>query len=99
MFELVKCAIDCVFALPVDWVGVRKGKDESFEEAKETDTLLEETMAALHDLLHEILIKNPTPACLNDMFKVGGSHVLTLVCLHPEWGFGHCFTLTDIKAY
>ena len=36
---------------------------------------------SLHALLKQMLVKNPTPACLNDMFKVRG-------CWHSGGGWG-----------
>ncbi|KAK7115260.1 maestro heat-like repeat-containing protein family member 1 isoform X1 [Littorina saxatilis] len=69
MFDLVKVATNCVFALPVDGLGMKKGREEHYEDVKETTELLKETMNAMHALLKQILAKSPTPDCLNDMFK------------------------------
>ena len=71
-FDLVKCATDCVFSLPADGMAPKKGREENYDEVMEMEKLLRETMDALHALLKQMLVKNPTPACLNDMFKVRG---------------------------
>ena len=70
-FDLVKCATDCVFGLPADGMALKKGREEHYDEVMEMEKLLQETMDAMHGLLKQIMAKNPTPACLNDMFKVG----------------------------
>ena len=49
----------------------KKGREENYDEVMEMEKLLQETMDAMHGLLKQIMAKNPTPACLNDMFKVG----------------------------
>ena len=49
----------------------KKGREENYDEVMEMEKLLQETMDAMHSLLKQIMAKNPTPACLNDMFKVG----------------------------
>ncbi|XP_076448959.1 maestro heat-like repeat-containing protein family member 1 isoform X1 [Babylonia areolata] len=69
VFDLVKCATDCVFSLPVDGVGGRKGREESYEEAVQMERLMGETVEAMHTLLRQVLLKTPTPDCLNNMFK------------------------------
>ncbi|XP_077869460.1 maestro heat-like repeat-containing protein family member 1 [Saccoglossus kowalevskii] len=67
-FELVKISTDCVYALP-EQIMTAKGKEETYEEAKEQEELVSLTFESLHALLTEILVKNCTPAGIHDIFK------------------------------
>ncbi|XP_025115241.1 maestro heat-like repeat-containing protein family member 1 isoform X3 [Pomacea canaliculata] len=80
MFDLVKCSTDCVYSLPVDGLLPKKNRDETYEEAAEVENLMKETMESLHTLLKQFLVKNPTSACLFDLFK----HLQTWIASSQE---------------
>ena len=74
-FDLIKTATDCVYPLPIDGGGTKKGKEEAEMEA---EVLLESSMEALHDLLRELLNKDLTTDGLDAIFKVSNSGLLPL---------------------
>nr|XP_022339324.1 maestro heat-like repeat-containing protein family member 1 isoform X2 [Crassostrea virginica] len=65
-FDLIKTATDCVYPLPIDGGGTKKGKEEAEMEA---EVLLESSVEALHDLLRELLNKDLTTDGLDAIFK------------------------------
>ncbi|KAK7500196.1 hypothetical protein BaRGS_00008419, partial [Batillaria attramentaria] len=69
MFDLVKCATDSVFGLPIDGLGPKKGREEHYEDVMETEMLMKEATDAMQALMKQLLVKEPSPACLQDMFK------------------------------
>ena len=66
-FDLIKTATDCVYPLPIDGGGTKKGKEEAEMEA---EVLLESSVEAMHDLLRELLNKDLTTDGLDAIFKV-----------------------------
>ncbi len=68
VFELVKVSLDCYVPLPAE--GLRKGKEETYEDILETEALMQLTEESLKELLTEILVKDPTPDGLDSVFKV-----------------------------
>lgn len=70
MFDLVKCATECVYSLPVNGLPVKKKSEEMVEDNMEVEALMKETLDALHFLLKQFLTKNSSTACLYDLFKV-----------------------------
>lgn len=74
-FDLIKTATDCVYPLPMDGGGTKKGKEEAEMEA---EVLLESSVEALHDLLRELLNKDLTTDGLDAIFKVSNSGLLPL---------------------
>ncbi|ESO87809.1 hypothetical protein LOTGIDRAFT_234834 [Lottia gigantea] len=69
IFDLVKTCTDCVFCLPPDGVSVKKGKEDVYDEMLEAEVLLSTTFDALHEVLKEIINKDPTPMGLESIFK------------------------------
>lgn len=68
VFELVKTSLDCYIPLPPG--GVKKGKEETYEDHLESETFMQLTQEALHDLMCQIILKDPTPDGLDSVFKV-----------------------------
>ena len=68
VFELVKASLDCYVPLPAE--GLRKGKEETYEDILEMEALMQLTGESLKELFTEILVKDPTPDGLDSIFKV-----------------------------
>ena len=68
VFELVKTSLDCYIPLPPG--GVKKGKDETYEDHLESESFMKITQDALQDVMCQIILKDPTPDGLDSVFKV-----------------------------
>lgn len=70
VFDLIKTSMDAIFPLPPDGIGIKKGKEETYDRILEIEILLEATFEAFHDLLREILRKDLSPNGIDSIFKV-----------------------------
>ena len=68
VFELVKTCLDCYISLPPG--GVKKDKDETYEDHLESESFMKITQDALQDVMCQIVTKDPTPDGLDSVFKV-----------------------------
>ena len=66
----MKTALHCYVPLPPG--GVKKGKDETYEDHLESEAVMKITQEALQDVLSQIILKDPTPDGLDSVFKVNG---------------------------
>ncbi|KAL5022847.1 hypothetical protein ScPMuIL_002002 [Solemya velum] len=69
VFDLIKTSMDAIFPLPPDGIGIKKGKEETYDRILEIEILLEATFEAFHDLLQEILRKDLSPNGIDSIFK------------------------------
>ncbi len=79
VFELVRISLDCYVPLPPG--GVKKGKDETYEDHLESEAAMKATEEAIQDLLSQIILKDPTPHGLESVFKVTDNLLLGAVKL------------------
>ena len=68
--KLLETALTCVLVLPPEGGGGKWLKEETYQEHVEHERLVKLTVAALADLLKEMLCRNCTPDGLEVIFKV-----------------------------
>ncbi len=64
----MKVSLESFVPLPPG--GVKKGKDDTYEDHLESEAMMQVTQDALQDLLGEVVSKNPTPDGLDSVVKV-----------------------------
>ena len=90
----MKTSLDCYVTLPPG--GVKKGKDETYEDHLESEAVMKITQEALQDVMCQIILKDPTPDGLDSVFKVMG---LSIISYHIIHGNFHAISSFDYSLF
>ncbi|KAH9515723.1 Maestro heat-like repeat-containing protein member 1 [Bulinus truncatus] len=69
VFDLVQVCTDSLFPLSQTGLPNRKGKEESPTEVLESEALMNAAFTAMFDIFKELITKDCTPTCLENIFK------------------------------
>ena len=68
--DILSAALLSVMSLPLEGVGDKNRKEENYQEVVEQEKLTGLTLAALHSLVQELLLKNMEPGTLETVLDV-----------------------------